>query len=205
MVDLSNAFKGLATGAGLGAAAGNPLAIGGGALLGGLSGLLGFGKSKPAKIKEYNPYNANQTEMFDELIQGARAGNKNALEFLNNILSQDPETMKQFEQPYMNQFQTEILPNILERLNMGDNKYSSEVTNSATKAGGNLQAQLAKMRGDLGLQATQLLQGYTDRAATRLKQPYIRGGSPGFWDQTAGATGQGANELFRLLGEWLNR
>src|SRR5258706_11085385 len=136
MADFSNAFKGLTTGAALGSPGGLPGAVGGG-LLGGLFGLFGGGKDKPEKIKQLPRYSPEQQQFLSEILEGARSGNQQALQYYQQILSDDPEAFADFEAPALEQFQQQTIPNILERINAGGgmNKYSGDVTQQLAQAG----------------------------------------------------------------------
>lgn len=77
-------------------------------------------------------------------------------DFLQRLLSGDPEMMQQFMQPYMNQFNQQIIPGIAERfagMGTGAGAGSSSAFNqTATQAGSNLMAQLAQLRGNMQMQ-----------------------------------------------------
>lgn len=65
-------------------------------------------------------------------------------EYLNNLYSQSPDAFDRLKQPYINQFQQEIVPGIAERFgSMGSGSYGSSGLNQAlAQAGSNLSAQL---------------------------------------------------------------
>ncbi len=199
MADFSNAFTGAATGAGLGSPAGLPgMAVGGG--LGFLSGLLGFGKSKPEQLKERPRYSPEQQQMLSELLEGVKAGNKDAIAYYQKILSDDPEAFADFEKPAMDQFNQQTVPNILERLNAGGgmNKYSGAVTQQLAQAGRGLSGDLASQRANLKSNAIQGLQNYSQMGLQQLSDPYIQGGTQGAFGQAAPAASSG-------FGKWLSQ
>jgi hypothetical protein len=199
MVDLNNAFTGAATGAGIGASFGEPGAIGGG-LLGGLGGLFGFGKSKAPKIKQLPLYNQEQMATFSDLLNQVKGGNQDAIAHLNRLLSDDPEAFEDYERPYLEQFQNEIAPSILEMLNAGNNKYSSGVTNALANAGKGLSTNLAAQRANLKQNAIQQLYNYTNLGLTKQTQPYTKSYQPGAWSNLAPAAAQGYQSLLNNYG-----
>lgn len=89
--------------------------------------------------------------------QTYQAGNT----YLQNILSQNPEMMKQFEAPYMRQFSEEIMPNIAEQFAGAGAMSGSGFQNAAASAGSSLMERLAALRGNLGMQAANQALGYS--------------------------------------------
>lgn len=75
--------------------------------------------------------------------------------YLQQILGQnpnDPNAAKQFEAPYMRQFQEEIMPQLAEQYAGAGAMGSSAFQNAAAHEGGSLMERLAALRGNLGLQ-----------------------------------------------------
>ncbi len=196
MADFSNAFTGAATGAGVGAPFGPAGAAAGGAL-GGLFGLLGGGKDKPEKLMERERFNPQQREFMANLLEQVKAGNQQAIEYYNKILSEDPEAFADFERPAMEQFQQQTVPNILERLNAGGgmNKYSGAVTQQLAQAGQGLSSNLAAMRANLKQNAIQGLQNYSQLGLQQQTDPYTQGGQRGAFNQLAPAASAGYASL----------
>lgn len=208
MVDLSNAFTGAATGAGIGAPFG-PLASAAGGLAGGIFGLFGGGKDKPTTLKERPRYSPEQQQFLSQILQGAQAGNKEALEYYQKILSDDPEAFADFERPAMEQFQQQTIPNILERINAGGgmNKNSGAVTQQLAQAGRGLSSDLASMRAGLKQNAVQGLHSYSQLGLQELNQPYLQGGTKGTLSTLAPAAGAGyGGTINRMQGNnpWQN-
>lgn len=77
-------------------------------------------------------------------------------DFLQRLLSSDPEMMAQFEAPYMQNFEQNIVPGIAERFaGMGTGSgagSSSALFNSLSQAGRSLQTDLAGLRGGMQMQ-----------------------------------------------------
>lgn len=196
MADFSNAFTGATTGAGVGAPFG-PLGAAGGGLLGGIFGLLGFGKDKPTEMKERPRYSPEQQQFIAETLEQARQGNRLAMDYIKKILSDDPEAFADFERPYMEQFQQETIPNILERINDrgGMNKNSGAVTQQLAQAGRGLSSNLAAMRANLKQNAVQGLQNYSQLGLQQLSDPYLQGGRKGAFSLLSQGAGAGYGGL----------
>jgi hypothetical protein len=202
MADFSNAFTGAATGAGLGTPFG-PIGAGVGAGLGGLFGLLGFGKDQPTELKERQRYTPEQQQAYAELLEGVKAGNKDAIAYYQKILADDPDAFADFERPAMDQFQQETVPNILERLNAGGgmNKYSGAVTQQLAQEGRKLSTNLAAQRANLKQNAAQGLFNYSQTALGETTQPYLQGGTQGAFSALSPSAGSGyASVLSKLNG-----
>ncbi len=108
MADFSQAFTNAATGVGIGSAGGVPGMVAGGAL-GFLSGLTGFGGDTEDEVMNYERYTPEQREYMKKIRDAAEGGNLEAIEFLKKIVSQDPEAFKDFERPYMEQFEQQTV------------------------------------------------------------------------------------------------
>lgn len=121
-------------------------------------------KDTKAKAKQYPIYDAQQTQLRDRLmslfsnqygegITGSpvfQAGES----YLTNLLSGKPESFEAFEAPYKQQFQREVIPEILGRFgNAGNEKGSSGLYNSLAQAGSDLTTRLAALRGGLQQQS----------------------------------------------------
>lgn len=111
------------------------------------------------KMKQQSLMNPQQEEGLNQFFQNPI--NKNPLyqsgnNFIQRLLSGDPELMKQFEQPYLNNFNENIAPGIAERFagmgTGGGASSSSGLQNSLAQAGRGLQSDLAAMRGNMQLQ-----------------------------------------------------
>lgn len=193
MVDFSNAFTGVTTGVGLAAPSGNPWLIGGAGLAGGLFGLFGGGKGKKPKLKEYERYSPEEREFMTGLLDQVKAGNQDAIEYYKKIISDDPEAFADFERPYMEQFEQETIPSILERINAssGMNKYSGAVTQQLAQAGRGLSTNLASLRANLKNNAIQGLQNYSEMGLREKRTPYTQEGTKGAFGLLAPAAGEG--------------
>jgi len=79
-----------------------------------------------------------------------KGGYKNAMSLLEQYMNPESDVYKNFEKPYMTQFNEQILPGIAERFGganaMGSGLSTSGFGQSLGAAGANLQAQLAQMK-----------------------------------------------------------
>lgn len=109
------------------------------------------------------------------ILNGSRGIEQNGayssgLDFLLQLLSQNPEMMQAFEQPYMENFQQNVIPGITNQFagvgtgNGGLN--SSGFQNSLAQAGRGLQSDLASMRGQMQMQALPQALAYAQQPET---------------------------------------
>jgi hypothetical protein len=149
-------------------------------------------KKQQQGLNEYfnNPITEDQTY---------QAGNQ----YLQNLLGGGANAFSQFEAPYMQNFQQQILPGIANRFagqGTGAGAMSSSAFNqTAAQAGSTLQAQLAQLRGGLQMQATgqalqyaqqpysNLLNGINVHAKENFYQPQQQSG----WSSVLGGVAQG--------------
>ena len=119
--------------------------------------------------KHVKPRDFQTPEMYnqglDVLRQGMQAqgpgqAEQSGLNYLQSIMSQDPEMMKQFEAPYMRQFNEEIVPQTAERFAGMGGMNSSGFQQTMGQAGSSLMERLAVLRGGLGMQAAQQAASY---------------------------------------------
>lgn len=194
-MSFSGAAGGALTGAGIGSAFG-PLGAGLGGLLGGVGGLLGFGKSKKPKLKDYSPYSSQQRALMDQF--GADLGPLAGLakQDLAGILGNDPNSLRAFEDPYLKQFNEEIIPNIAERFSGLGAQRSSAFGQALAQGGQDLETRLASLRSQLKQNALQSLLQFGQFGMQQQVSPYIRQGTPGLFDSLAGSAGQIAGNVF---------
>lgn len=189
MADWGGAGQGAITGASLGSSFG-PIGAGVGGLIGAGAGLLGFGKSKPNKIKQMKNFDPQQLELLDSVIQQAKQGNQNAFQYLNQILSNDPQAMEAFNAPAMQEFEEDIIPSILERYSGMGARSSSALNQSLGRAGQTLATNLNAQRAQLKGNAINQLLGYSQMGLTPKTTPYIKEGKTGALQSMAPAAGQ---------------
>lgn len=117
------------------------------------------------KMKKFDQYSRGQNQFLESILSqlqsmnGVGGGYQQALGLLQNYLNPQSEQFRNFEQPYLDQFNQEILPGIAERYAGAGALSSSGFGQALGSAGSNLQHQLAAMKSGLGLQSAQGLIG----------------------------------------------
>lgn len=121
--------------------------------------------------------------------------------YLQSILSQDPEMMKQFEAPAMRQFNEEIVPGIAERFSGAGARSSSAFNQAMGQAGSGLAERIAAMRAQLGLGAAGQALNYAQMPfAQNMARLSLGLGTPAFGYQATGGTpGMGSGISNALL------
>jgi len=129
--------------------------------------------------KHVSPRDFQTPQMYnqglDVLRQGMQAqgpgqAEQSGLNYLQSVMSQDPEMMKQFEAPYMRQFNEEIVPQTAERFAGMGGMNSSGFQQTMGQAGSSLMERLAALRGGLGMQAAQQAVQYAQLPMQRQQQ-----------------------------------
>lgn len=149
-----------------------------------------FGEGE--KTKQFQRFTEPQQDVLNQLLGGAQRGIDPGMQYLMQILSQDPEMMRQFEAPTMRQFQEETLPTIAERftgrLGAGAQR-SSAFGQQLGQAGERLQEKLGAQRAQLGFSALQQLQSLLGTGLTPRFETMYQPRQPGFFENLArGAT-----------------
>ena len=152
---------------------------------------LDFLFGKPEQMQQAQLYTPEQQQSMQQQLGGATQQLPQIFEYLNQILSQNPELMKQFEAPAMRQFEEQILPTIAERFSGLNAQKSSAFGQQLGQAGAGLSENIAAQRAGLGQQAIgqlqQLLQGGQQRQYENIFRPQTFGAL----GQLAGGIGQG--------------
>lgn len=189
-----------------------------------MPGFLDFLTGSESKMK---PFNKQSIQSLIDLLQGGGLqGNSlfgTGSSFLQNLLSGNPEAFKNFEAPYLQQFNEQIVPGIAERFagaGTGSGAGSSSALfNSLAQAGRSLSTDLAGLRSGLQMQALPQALNYAQQpilnqiaAAQALPgQYYERAGQPGILQglgqgaafgigQTLGAGNNPFSQLMQLFG-----
>lgn len=198
MTDWNQALTGALTGAGIGGTAG-PVGSLLGAGAGSLLGLFGGGKSKPGKFKQAPMYDEQRMQAFNDILQQAQSGNKNAFQYLNSILSDEEGAFEDFERPAMEQFQQQTVPSILERFSGAGARSSSALNQTLGQAGRGLSSDLAAQRSQLKNNAISQLLNYTGKGLQQTSMPYRQERQPGLFEQLQGSAQGGFQELMQSL------
>lgn len=136
---------------------------------------------------------------------------KSGVQYLQNILGQDPETMKQFEAPIMRQFNEQIVPQLSERFAGLGAGSSSAFNQTMGQAGADLSERLAALRSNLAMQALPMASMYSQMPfdeqfkvlslgmGTPAFGYYGQPGSQGFGQQFGGAMAQGGSNALSMM------
>lgn len=122
-----------------------------------------FGSSKPQAIQTPT-LTPQQTSLVNSTAQGLQPVQQSGLKFLQGLIDQSPEALQSFQAPALRQFQEEILPGLAEQYNSMGALHGSNFQQALLHQARTLSENLAQMRGNLGLQATGLAQGYNNPA-----------------------------------------
>lgn len=154
-----------------------------------LASLLGGGdKTRMKKLPTVSP---EQEGYINQLLQGVGELTPDMFNYLSQILSDDPELMKQFEAPAMRQFDEEIVPGIAERFSAlgAGSQRSSAFPQQIAAAGSRLSENLAAQRANLksGAMGQLASLGQTGLTPTFGYQPKTKQG----WGSSMGQLGGG--------------
>lgn len=153
-----------------------------------------------------NIYSPEQQQLQSYMYQQAQngiTGNKGyqqGSDYINRLLSNDPEAYAAFEAPYRQQYEQQVIPGIGERYaGMGaGGQSSSAFRNELAQAGGNYTTGLAALRAQMQMQALPQALNYAQAPMQNLaqlgefgfKSPYQeREGDPGFLGSAMGLAG----------------
>jgi hypothetical protein len=120
-----------------------------------------FGSS--GGMEQVSTLTPQQQALQNQLLGGLGGATGQGMEWLQMLLSQDPQAMAQFEAPLKRQFEQETVPGIAERFaGMGSHGAASSSAFNQTmgQAGRELSENLGALRGQLGMQALSQLQGF---------------------------------------------
>lgn len=159
-------------------------------------------------MDEYNRVSnlrPNQEPLQNQLVgaatgTGAGGAYGNAADYWYNILNDNPELMKQFEAPYMRQFNEVTIPDLAEQFaGMGSGALSSSgFRNASVNAGVDLSERLAAIRANLKNNAAQGLFN-TGNQALQPVDTLTHETAPGMLDYAApiiGAATGGISDAF---------
>lgn len=168
------------------------------ALLSALGGLAsGFNDNK-GSMERVPILNEDQQRLLSQMMPHLGRGQESGLNYINQILSNDPEAMRAFEAPYMRQFQQDIVPAISERfagMGTGGTLSSSGLDQSLGQAGRELSENLASLRANLKQNALGSLQGLTSQAMRPTFETVYHQPQAGYLGGLLGGLGQGAGQM----------
>ena len=173
----------------------------------------GSTKDKTKKIPTMTPGGQQfLDQLFNQLGSGGLGqSNTNAMGLLNQLMNPSSQATQQFTQPYMDQFNQQIVPGLAERFAgagaLGGGLSSSGFGQSLSAAGGNLQNTLAALKSQLGMQAANQLMGqYSNLAGMGLNsRPFgytYQPGGPGVLQSALTGYSQAGFPGLQEGGDW---
>lgn len=156
-----------------------------------------FGKKE--KTKQIPRFNPQQEGIQNMLLSGGSQALPDALSFLKNILSSDPDALQQFQAPAMRQFQQEIIPTIAERFSQLGAQKSSAFGQQLGKAGASLAENLAAQKAGLSSGAISQLAGLLGYGMQPSFESIYRPPTQGLLGGLAGSSGGALSSLLPFL------
>ena len=153
-------------------------------------------KEKQQKLPLYSP---GQETVMGQLRQGGEGQLPDMFQFLQQILSQDPKMMEQFQAPAMRQFNEQIIPGIAEKFSGMGAQSSSGFTQALGGAGADLAERLGAQRAGMGSQAVAQLMSMLGGGLTQQHENVLRPKTPGFAQDTASTLMEILPKLLPLL------
>ena len=139
-------------------------------------------------------FTPEQQEFLDNILQMLQGPMGSSINWLQSLF--DDDNFSEYEQPMMDQFEQQTIPNILERFTGSGAQSSSGLNQSLAQAGRGLSSDIAKQRANLRMNAINPLQNLAQMAMGKQTTPYMTGG-------TQGAFGGIAQNVGPLLQSWL--
>lgn len=155
-----------------------------------MAGFLDFLFGKGEKTQQFQRFTPQQQEVFGQLMGGASGQLPQAFEFLNNILSGDPEAIAKFEAPTRRAFEEQTIPSIAERFTGQGAQKSSAFGQQLGQAGQALEEGLAAQRSQLGFKALSQLQQLLGSGLTPQFENVLRPGTQGLLGTSAQSLAQ---------------
>lgn len=176
--------KGLGIG-GLGGLAG----LFGGMGIGNEGGALSWLTGRPGGFEHFKNFSPEQEDIINKILGRLGGLNEESMDYLHQILSDNPELMKQFEAPALRQFQEQIVPGLAERFTQAGARSSSGFNQALAQQAGSLSERLAAMRAGLKNQALQGVFNFGKFGLSPLQTNFYRPGEQGLLGSLASGFG----------------
>lgn len=165
------------------------------------------------KMKKVPTLSKQQQKLHDQMIKmlGGQLGQgyQGALGHQQQLMDPSSEAVSQFTQPYMREFNEQVVPGLAERFAgmgaMGGGLSSSGFGQSLSAAGSGLQERLAALKAQIGQQAAgNLMQQYGQMSGMALgTQPFAyQQQGPSYTGGLLGGWAQGGFPGMSNLGDW---
>ena len=149
------------------------------------------------EAKQLDTMNEGQQAFQNQILQMMGGPSGAGMDWLQQILSGDPEAFKAFEAPMKAQFEREIVPGIAERfsgMGTGGAQDSSAFQQTMGRAGQDLSMNLAAMKSGLKMDALSQLQGLMQPAFKSSFENVYDPGAYGVVGGMAAGAGEGAGK-----------
>jgi len=168
-------------------------------------GFYDFLFGKPEQVQQLPNYTPQQNRSMDQLLQGSTQQLPQMFQYLQSILSQDPELMNQFEAPARRAFQEQTIPSIAERFTDMGAQRSSAFGQQLGSAAAGLEENLASQRANLSSNAIQQLMQMLSAGNTQRFENVVRPETFGAVGNLFSGASQGAGQsglmgLLKLFG-----
>lgn len=178
-----------------------------------MAGIWEFLTGKKDKNIQQSTLTGGQGDFLSQLLQqltqmgGQNGGVGNAMNILQQYLDPNSDIYKNFEQPYLNEFNQQTVPGLSERFSgmgaMGGGLSSSGFGQSLSSAAGNLQSNLAQMKSGMQRNAINDLFGQYNQQSnqalgTRAFENQYQPGTTGLLGQVLPAAASGLTGGFGL-------
>lgn len=154
---------------------------------------------EPERLEQIERFTPQQQNLLNQLLGGAQAALPSGLDFLQQILSGDPQMAERFEAPTRRAFEERTIPSIAERFTGMNAQKSSAFGQQLGKAAESLEEMLASQRAGRGFQALGGLQGLAGMGLTPQFETLFRPRTPGFLETAGGGVLQALPALLGLL------
>jgi hypothetical protein len=157
----------------------------------------------PGSFDQISNLTPEQQKMISQLMPQLQQGQGLGMDWITDMLSNDPEAMAKFEAPYKRQFEQETVPGIAERfagMGTGGSQSSSAMNQSMGQAGRELSEKLAALKGNLQQSAMGSLQGMMGMGMQPQFENVYNQPKTGFLGGLAGGLGQGAGQMAGMAG-----
>lgn len=136
---------------------------------------------KPEKLKQTPNYTPQQRDFMNLLLKQVQPGTEQGIDWLTSLFGD--EGFDEYERPYIDQFEQQVIPRIMERFSGMGAKSSSGLNQALGQAGGQLSTGLAAQRSGLRNQAIGQLQNFSGIGLNQQNTPYKTSGSQGMFQQ----------------------
>lgn len=158
-----------------------------------------FLRGRPERVQELQRFTPQQQNLLTQLLGGVQSGVPSAFDFLEEILSGDPQMMERFEAPSRRAFEERTVPSIAERFTGMNAQKSSAFGQQLGKAAESLEEMLSSQRAGRGFQALSQLQGLAGLGVTPQTDRIFRPRAPGFLESAGSSIAQSLPALLALL------